>query len=1565
MIPVDMTMVRSRFLRRLMLAGALLCSAGAAARAQVIWSNGDIGLLLGGLSSILPGVTLSITTGADHTFFGDTLANNGTINWSGNGSLISGNGGTLTNNGTFNDQNSGSARVYSSTDQNFSFTNNGTFNKTGTGTTSVEVGFNLASTSSNAISGGTLQLKGGGTMAGSSITVTSGAAVEFDADYAITTGAQLLTVGTGKYNLAGGNLTVTGNVTALNLNLNAGTLKGSQAFAGSTLFWRATDLSVPVTLKTATTTLDAGSTLNLSTSSTHQFSGRTITNSGTTNWSDSGTIYADRNGSFVNAGTFNDQNSSDATTASTDSTLLFSNSGTYNKTGKKDTSFTTAFNNTGTVSVQAGTLSILGGGTSSGSMSVSSGAIVDFDSAAGYTLSSGSALTGDGQYNLNGGTLTINGNVTTNNLELISGTLAGTHVIAHSTVDWSGSDLSSKTAATTTIDTSGTLNFATDGTHFFNNRAIVNNGTINWNDGAVLDAFNNASITNNGGLNDTSKDDSAIYYGGDGLNLTDFIFTNTGTYTKSGKGTTSISIPFFNTGTGNVNIQNGTLALSGGGSNAGTASFNVASGAVVEFDNDFSLAAGSKLTGSGSYFLSGGNLTASGSVSATTLNLTGGGSTLAGSQTFENSTINWGATSLDTANAATTTIASTSVLNIVDDDQHSFAGRKIVNNGTTNWTGSGGIVSSGGGTFVNNGSFFDSGPGGQSMLTGSDSNFIFSNAGVYTQTSKGQTYIGAEFDNTGTVNVENGGTLTLGGGGTNSATFTTDKNTTVDFEASYTLADGSLLAGPGAYTFSSGTLTVTGNVSVSNLQLLGGNMAGSQTFLAGSTVTWQSTDLSASTGSSAFRPRFAGSGITLTALTTTFASGATLNLAGSGDHIFAGRSIVNNGTVNWSDAGPLRSWSGGVLANNGTFNDQNKDDTFIYASYDNNFTFTNNGTYTKTGQGETEVSVPFYNSGTLNVQKGLLLLRGGGETSGSIVTSNPATTEFDSDYTLSAGAALTGGGTATLANGNLTVSGAVTATNLSLDGGQLLGTQNFTNNSVVTWSAANLNSSGTTAISNTSILNITTNNGHEFAGRTINNNGITNWTDSGTLRSGGGGAFNNNGIFNDKNSADANLIANADNNFVFANNGQYNKSGGGATEYDAVFNNPGVVNVQAGTLVLAGGGTSNGSIVTSAGATTEFADTNYALANLSVISGAGTYLLSSGTLTADGTYTPMVLNLSGGALAGTQTWNSATLNWTLANLSTVGTTTIGSNSFFNITGRTEHDFSGRAIVNNGTVNWGDGGLLVADGTSSFTNKGTFNDSANVNAFATSFSSGTFTFTNSGIYNKSGTGTTVMAAPFTNTQALTVSGGTLRFSGTYSQTAGALTLAKNATVQFDNAPTIAGGSVTGSGIISGSIGFGAAMLSPSTPNATTVGTPGLIGITGNLDLISTSLLLMQIGGTAQGTGYDFVSVSGTATLGNAQLQLVFGNSFAGTVKATDTFTILSASSLGGAFSNVANGQRLFTSDNLGSFVVNYGPGSVFGSSSVVLSQFSSVPEPSTWAMIFVGLGAVAWTVRRRK
>jgi hypothetical protein len=68
-----------------------------------------------------------------------------------------------------------------------------------------------------------------------------------------------------------------------------------------------------------------------------------------------------------------------------------------------------------------------------------------------------------------------------------------------------------------------------------------------------------------------------------------------------------------------------------------------------------------------------------------------------------------------------------------------------------------------------------------------------------------------------------------------------------------------------------------------------------------------------------------------------------------------------------------------------------------------------------------------------------------------------------------------------------------------------------------------------------------------------------------------------------------------------------------------------------------------------------------------------------------------------------------------------------------------------------------------------------------------------------------------------------------------------------------------------------------------------------------------------------------------------LELVLLNGFV--PNPSDTILIFSAGfSIFNSFANVANGQRLTTTDGLGSFIVNYGAGSAFDPRQIVLSSF---------------------------
>jgi T5SS/PEP-CTERM-associated repeat protein len=86
-----------------------------------------------------------------------------------------------------------------------------------------------------------------------------------------------------------------------------------------------------------------------------------------------------------------------------------------------------------------------------------------------------------------------------------------------------------------------------------------------------------------------------------------------------------------------------------------------------------------------------------------------------------------------------------------------------------------------------------------------------------------------------------------------------------------------------------------------------------------------------------------------------------------------------------------------------------------------------------------------------------------------------------------------------------------------------------------------------------------------------------------------------------------------------------------------------------------------------------------------------------------------------------------------------------------------------------------------------------------------------------------------------------------------------------------------------------------------------------------------------GGT---TLLDYVIVRESAVLGGF---LTIKLNDGAVLDPTKSYEIMSATNISGSFTNVANGQRLMTSDGLGSFLVDYGPSSEYPNQ-VVLSDF---------------------------
>jgi len=731
----------------------------------------------------------------------------------------------------------------------------------------------------------------------------------------------------------------------------------------------------------------------------------------------------------------------------------------------------------------------------------------------------------------------------------------------------------------------------------------------------------------------------------------------------------------------------------------------------------------------------------------------------------------------------------------------------------------------------------------------------------------------------------------------------------LNLDAGGTFYDGSSIgsSGNGVAQLTGGVLSAGGNVgfTASNFRLTSGQLAGNMTFLG--VTDWLGSNFN-------------------TSGTATVGSGATLVVAGPADHDFQGHALVNNGTVNWNE-GRLRSGSGGTITNQAQWND-----AVASSAVNNDYggvggtTFINavTGNYSKT-TGTTTMNVPFVNRGAVVVSGGTLNLAAGGtlHDGSSIGSSGPGIVQ------LTAGT-LTAGGV-----------GGFTSNGFKLTGGQISGDMTFLG--TTEWTGTDFNTTGTATIAAGATLVVTGSADHDFRGHAIVNQGIVNWN-GGRLRSGSGGTITNHAQWNDS------VASSAVNNdyggvggttFINAVTGNYSKTAG-TTTMNVPFVNRGNVIVTDGVLNLAAGATfHDGSSIGS--------------------TGNGVVQFTGGVLTGVGSagFTANRFKLTGGQISGNLTFLGVT-EWTGGNFNTSGTATIGSGATFAIQGAADHDFAGHAFVNNGTVDWSAGRLRSGSG-GSITNYALWNDTGSGLALNNDFGGvGGTTFVNAagGTYRKSG-GTTSVLVPMVNSGLLEVLSGTVALSSTFSN-GGTVALGSGATLSSTLPLTFESGSaVRGDGNVSAPTITVSGDVNPGTTPTT-----GLLTFNGTTTFLAGATVTFDLGGLVKGTQHDHLDVNGALIVGG-NLAVRFTGGFQAAANGNMTFELISGTAITGSFLNVPNGGFLTTADGLGTFKVNYGPGSVFAANEVVLSNFVAVPEPSTWALLLTGLGVAAYARLRRR
>ena len=212
-----------------------------------------------------------------------------------------------------------------------------------------------------------------------------------------------------------------------------------------------------------------------------------------------------------------------------------------------------------------------------------------------------------------------------------------------------------------------------------------------------------------------------------------------------------------------------------------------------------------------------------------------------------------------------------------------------------------------------------------------------------------------------------------------------------------------------------------------------------------------------------------------------------------------------------------------------------------------------------------------------------------------------------------------------------------------------------------------------------------------------------------------------------------------------------------------------------------------------------------------------------------------------------------------------------------------------------------------------------------------------------------------------------------------------TLNSSSTTTVAAGSTLASGNNTTSSVGTVAINGGGTLA----PGDTTAVSYGKLNVNGALNLgdgLASAHLSMKLGTTMAGTGYDQIAVTGAVTLNGVTLDLdttgytggVLGawDSKGNLLSLGDTFYLVLGSSIAELTNfgntqtgnNFSGGYDIITSNTGQEFAINYhSDGTAFnttgGNDIAVMAVTEAVPEPSTWAMLVGGFGALL-VFRRR-
>ncbi len=721
-----------------------------------------------------------------------------------------------------------------------------------------------------------------------------------------------------------------------------------------------------------------------------------------------------------------------------------------------------------------------------------------------------------------------------------------------------------------------------------------------------------------------------------------------------------------------------------------------------------------------------------------------------------------------------------------------------------------------------------------------------------------------EVDDSGAIVVGPGSTLDLLG----DAPGTFAAGTSVEGGGSLLLDNGTPISLTGRLSIGSGTTVQLGSTG----ETYGPDLSGAASFVGNGSFVWQGGSISGKLG-------------VASTITTTITGPDTKTLLGSASKGQGTLSVAGKTTM--SGSGQLQFPGDGLLNNTGTLSLSPGTTIAALTCCVSPAKLTNSGTLT----------VPASSAGTATVSSTAF------EGAGPISIGKGSTLDLlgDAPSTLAAGVAVGGGGSLALENGTpMSLAGNVSVaagTTLRLGksgefyGPSIGGTGSLIGAGGFLWLGGSI--SGKLSVASTIATSISGPDAKLLQGLTAGTGaltlaGPTTFAGSGQIQYRGNGALTNSGTFT---MSPGTSMVTINTPGKFDNTGKLvvpASTSGTATLNGAglVFQDAGPISIGKGsTLDLlgdAGGSFAAGVAVGGGGSLALENGTPMSLAgNMSVAAGTTLRLGKSGEF-----YGPSIGGTGSLIGAGGFLWLGGSISGKLSVASTIATSISGPDAKL-LQGLTAGT---GALTLAGPTTFAGSGQIQYRGNGALTNSGTF-----------TMSPGTSMVTINTPGKLQNTGTLVVAAPagtatlsfvaLDNSGHVKLTAGTLAVNGVgYTQTAGSTQLA-GGNLSSDRPLMASGGTVSGHGLITGSLVNGATVRPAATG--------GILEIDGSYQQTSTGTLATVIGGTTPGNGFGQLKVTKAATL-------------AGSINATartgydppvgHLFPVLTYASLTGMFSN---------------------------------------------------------------